>query len=186
MDPAAPKTPKPKPPAGSSFPVKKKPQFDTWLKIERAMFAPMNPRNAKMPHVQKTFQRWEREVANAAPPFRQCKHLIKCFGGIIPFAVAAGMYPDDIIKCWLSAEPPKTGNMQEYTQGLVPTNRLPRILAWARVLGIYLSGADIWPDFAEVTFSGLQEMMTWLKGMKRSKRLNIFETDLIKQMWKGA
>lgn len=185
MAPANPETPSPKPRAGVTS-LSAKAKDASWLKIERAMFAPLNTRNGN-PKAEKTFLKWQRQVADAAPPFRQCKSLIVRFGGIVPFSVACGLYPDDVIKFWLSEALPAKGTSlkTEYTLGLVPTTRLPRIIAWARVLGVHLSGDDIWPDFVDAGFSGMQEMMGWLSALKKSRKMTEFENRLVRQMWRG-
>ena len=103
-------------------------------------------------HLKAEIASWERGVALATPTFTQCHHLIKKFGGIIPFSVATGRHPASIIKYWLSTEitPVKHNRAGvDKTSGLIPTAYLALLVQRARLFGVLLMADDIYPDFVQ-------------------------------------
>lgn len=103
-------------------------------------------------------ERWDRELANVKPPFKQCHHLIRKFGGILPFCVASGLTPQWVLYDCI----PKHG-------GLLPMRRLARLILAARYWGVLLTPEDIYPDFIEhgevKKFSSNKEIRAWLETM---------------------
>lgn len=80
------------------------------------------------------------------PPFKQACHLIRKFGGIVPFAVAVDMHPQFIMNVWCGYK----ADRYEESVGLFPVPLLMFIVRAARTWGIYLTAADIYPDLIDV------------------------------------
>lgn len=136
---------------------------------------------AKASRIKGNIQKWEQAVANATPPFTQCQHLIRKFGGIVPFAVAVGVHPDEIIQFWLASpyapksnkrgtRPPPTHRSP--TGGFVPSAYLPRLLVTARSFGILILPQDLYPDFSTETS---KDYSRWIKTIKKSEKMSEFE-----------
>lgn len=110
-----------------------------------------NPRRVRMTD---TIISWTRQ-ANAVPSkFGQCKHLMKLFGGIMPFSVVVRVYPPVIIRQWLP-------------HGIVPTPRLFLLMDAARYFGILLRPQDIYPEW--ITSDGPGEYSDALKWANEAK-----------------
>ncbi len=125
---------------------------------------------------------WKKDVAMATPPFTQCQHLIKKFGGIIPFAVAVGVHPSEIIQFWLASPYAKkngTGGKlllrNTPTGGFVPSAYLPTLIVAARYFGILLTPQDLYPDFLSDKPAHLKDMERWIRTIKKSDKMQEFE-----------
>jgi hypothetical protein len=134
---------------------------------------------AKASRIKGNIQKWEQAVANATPPFTQCQHLIRKFGGIVPFAVAVGVHPDEIIQFWLVSPLAKQSSLAKVknalhmpTGGFVPSAYLPRLLATARSFGILILPQDLYPDFSTETS---KDYSRWIKTIKKSEKMSEFE-----------
>lgn len=101
--------------------------------------------------------KWDAQVQRATPRFKQAKHLIAKFGGIMPFSVAVGVFPETIIAKWL-------------VDGIIPTSLLPRILHTARYFGILLRPQDIYPDFVEGDgFRNYTDAHAWANSLQENR-----------------
>jgi len=133
--------------------------------------------------VNNDIQRWEQMVAAAKPPFKQCQHLIRKFGGIVPFAVAAGVHPEEIIQYWLASpyvnKPGRNRGktvLHIPTGGFVPSAFLPKLLVVARYFGILITPQDLYPDFS--IDNKKEDYDRWIKSIKKSVKMSELEDEL--------
>ena len=90
---------------------------------------------------------WEHRVTLARPTCTQVQHLIKKFGGILPFSVACNRHPNHILLYWLGVT--KNGRASP-RQGLIPSmGMLMRLVVVARSYGVVLRPEDLFPDMLE-------------------------------------
>ena len=127
---------------------------------------------------------WNTMADAADPKHKQAKHMIEKFGGIIPFSIASGMHPENIINNWLAHPMPGFDHVNEkrkyyITHGLIPPRYLTRLLVVSRYWGILIKPEDLYPDFIGENgvhnFHNNAEIMEWIKRVGTGKDMKQFE-----------
>lgn len=118
---------------------------------------------------------WERKVATATPAFSQVQHLIKKFGGIMPFCQALKVFPGTVTYFWIGGSERNTTKHRTFCDGLIPLIYIPRLINSARSFGILLSPADLFPDFVDGNTVQVRDIKRWEHLVPKPKKARDFE-----------
>lgn len=147
---------------------------DTWYKKDKSIAHHPYKRKASRVSreaMRKEIAEWDKRLKAAKPQFKQIKHLITKFGGVLPFSLAVGVHPNKILWNWLGISKTYT-TFPKARYGILNNYYLVRALRFARHFGVVLTPEDIFPDIID---GGLvknpmshPELLVWLNdiGMK--------------------
>lgn len=147
--------------------------------VTRFNKAAQKGRQQRIRNLRRNIRDWTKQIEESRANFTQCAHLIHLFGGIIPFSVAVGVHPTEIIKYWLAPVRSPSPSYQAKTHGrvsstrtggLVPAFYLPLIINAARSFGIVISPEDLYPDFNIMYSEPTKEkvIQLWAKNLRKS------------------
>lgn len=153
-------------------------EHDVWYKRSDrdAIFsshAPIgNYKKVTVKALQRHVAGWEARLSVAKPRFRQLRHLIDKFGGILTFSLVIGVHPNTILYNWMGITKdckPATNKMKRPPLGLVSFHYLIRLMQASRYFGILLKPEDLFIDLIDngVVKNSLShpEIRSWIKQM---------------------
>lgn len=131
--------------------------------------------------LKKKIEDWEYRASLGKTKFKQLHHLIKKFGGVVPFCLAIEMHPDKMIYSWLGitkAGVPRKNCRERY--GLVSFFYMLKITMAARHFGVILRPQDMYPDLIEPDGTvknpmSHPELRSWLRSIDPDIKLQELE-----------